>query len=86
MSNNDKLALQSLSMDLLRAALARHRGSHQTADRFILEANSRIKEIPSSPMTFKIMQALSDNSDRQAEDLLMYSTIIKNKALSYDQS
>ena len=48
MKNNQQIILESLSMDLLRAALGRHRGSHAMADRFIEEASKRIAEIDST--------------------------------------
>jgi len=83
MQNSQKIILQSLSMDLLRAALGRHRGSHAMADRFIEEANQRIAEIDNSfqvKLIKNLKHVLKDKSDRQAEDLLMYSTLIRNRA------
>ncbi len=83
MSGNQQIILQSLSMDLLRAGLGRHRGSHKLADRFIEEAKKRLGEIETAGHTqliTDISAVLSANSDRQAEDLLMYSTLIRNRA------
>ena len=83
MQNNQKIILESLSMDLLRAALGRHRGSHVMADRFIAESQKRIEELDP---TFNIniinglKQVLATPSTRQAEDLLMYSTLIRNRS------
>ena len=83
MKNNQKTVLQSLSMDLLRAALGRHRGSHAMADRFIEEASKRVAEIDDTfqvKLITDLKEVLRVRSDRQAEDLLMYSTIIRNRA------
>ena len=83
MSNNQQIILQSLSMDLLRAALGRHRGSHAMAYRFIAEARERLNEIDDFSnlnLISKLKLVLSSKSERQAEDLLMYSTLIRNRA------
>lgn len=83
MKNNQKIILQSLSMDLLRAALGRHRGSHTMADRFIEESQKRIGELDQTINTKiinNLKKVLVTNSDRQAEDLLMYSTLIRNRS------
>lgn len=84
MQNNQKIVLQSLSMDLLRAALGRHRGSHTMADRFIEESRKRIEELDPTFNT-KIINDLKlvlvTPSARQAEDLLMYSTLVRNRSI-----
>ena len=46
----NKLALSSLAMDLKRAALGLHNGSHATASRFIEEALKRKQEINSKQL------------------------------------
>jgi len=82
--NNQKNILQSLSMDLLRSAIGRHRGSHAMADRFIDESKKRLKELDHSfdvKMITDLNNILDHRSDRQAEDLLMYSTLIRNRAV-----
>lgn len=88
---NNKIAIESLSMDLLRAALGYHKGSLKMADRFKEEALRRCSEIiiselrPNFARTInKIPQALS-NSDkgRLAEDALMYSILCKNYARKF---
>lgn len=84
MNNDQKIILQSLSMDLLRAALGRHRGSHAMADRFIEESKKRLAELDSSlnaKLVKDLNKVLVTNSERQAEDLLMYSTIIRNRSI-----
>lgn len=83
-----KIALESLSMDLLRVALGYYRGSKPMARRFSKEALKRIDEI--DPKTVKpylanILNNLpgvlsNSDKDRIAEDVLMYSTICKNYA------
>jgi len=89
MENSQQIILQSLSMDLLRAALGRHRGSQKMADRFIEEAKKRLDEVKdaiNSKLITDINQALLSNSSRQAEDLLMYSTIIRNRSLYFSEN
>lgn len=84
MKSDQKIILESLSMDLLRAALGRHRGSHAMAERFIEEANKRIAEIDSNfhvKLINDLKKVLTTNSTRQAEDLLMYSTLIRNRSI-----
>lgn len=84
MTTKQQIILQSLSMDLLRSALGRHRGSHAMADRFIQESQLRIAELDSAfePVLMqKLRQVLQTKSDRQAEDLLMYSTLIRNRSI-----
>lgn len=89
MENSQQIILQSLSMDLLRAALGRHRGSQKMADRFVEEAKKRLDEVKdaiNSKLITDINQALLSNSSRQAEDLLMYSTIIRNRSLYFSEN
>lgn len=84
MTDSQQMILQSLSMDLLRAALGRHRGSHKMADRFIEEAKKRINElenIDNSKLISDVSKTLLLNSPHQAEDLLMYSTLIRNRSI-----
>ncbi len=83
-NSSQTIILQSLSMDLLRAAMGRHRGSHAMADRFIEESKNRIKELDATfsiKIVSELNKVLSTTSDRQAEDLLMYSTLIRNRAI-----
>jgi len=79
--DNQTLALQSLSMDLLRVALGRHRGQTAMAERFTLEAKQRLAELPTFDLAPKILASLNSKAVRSAEDLLMYSTLVKNRAL-----
>lgn len=85
MTNNQKLVLESLSMDLLRAAMGRYRGSHKMADRFILESQKWISQLDNfhnKSILSQLKNSLTKNNDRQAEDLLMYSTLIRNRSMT----
>lgn len=83
---NNKIAIESLSMDLLRIAKGYHRGSTNMAERFSKEALKRISEIHISevePYFKKVLKSIENSlihikDDRIAEDALMYSTICKN--------
>lgn len=89
--DKNKIAIESLSMDLLRTALGYHRGSIKMADRFKDEALKRCSEIIISELrpnfariVNKIPPALSNSDkDRLAEDALMYSILCKNYARKY---
>lgn len=84
--NKQKLAIESLSMDLLRAALGYHRGSIKMAKRFSEEAIRRKNEIDTSkvkPYLAKILKQIpkvfnSSDTNKVAEDSLTYSIICKN--------
>lgn len=88
---NNKIAIESLSMDLLRVAVGYHRGSISMAKMFTKEALKRINEIDTSfvkPYLAKIIKKLPSilsNKDRDhlAEDALMYSIIFKNYAKKF---
>ena len=81
-----KLIIESLSMDLLRAALGRYRGSIAMAERFEKEALSRSRELESSrpkghylrSLISKTKKSLRSNSVKKAEELLLYSVLFKN--------
>ena len=89
--DNTKIAIESLSMDLLRIALGYHRGSNKMAKRFSEEALKRINEIDSSklkPYLANILKKLppillNRDKERVAEDTLMYSIICKNYAKKF---
>ncbi len=82
----NKIAIESLSMDLLRVALGYHRGSTKMAERFLEEALKRSSEVNKSEIKpyfvcvlNKIQSSLSEGDlDKRAEDALMYSVICKN--------
>lgn len=81
MADPQQIILQSLSMDLLRVALGRHRGQTAMAERFTQEALTRLRELPTFELAPKIMASLSSTAERSAEDLLMYSTLVRNRAV-----
>ncbi len=84
--NKNKIAIESLSMDLLRVALGYHRGSNKMAQRFSQEAIKRVEEIKISdvkPYFAKILNKLpkelsKGDRKRLAEDALMYSVLCRN--------
>lgn len=85
-----KILIESLAMDLLRMAVGLQRGSIKMADRFREEALKREEELKSENINqyLKILiqkseLVLKSNSDRAAEDALMYSTLFQNFAKTY---
>lgn len=88
---NNKIVIESLSMDLLRVALGYNRGSNKMARRFSEEALERVTEIDSSeikPYFVKILNKLptalsNEDVKRISEDALMYSTLCKNYTKHY---
>lgn len=81
MSNQKKILLQALSQDLYRAAMGRHRGQKVMAAKFTKEAINRINEIGDFEFRDVLISCLNSQEDRSAEDLLMYSTLVKNRAV-----
>lgn len=73
--------LLDLSQDLYRVAMGRQRGQVGMARVFAKEAEARIGEIGDVKYGDKIVNSLASKEERSAEDLLMYSTIIKNYSL-----
>ena len=88
---NNKIAIESLSMDLMRVAIGLHRGSYKMAKRFSDEALIRCMEINTDeikPYFVKIIQGINKclsnhPNDRTAEDALMYSSLCKNYARNF---
>ena len=82
----NKIAIESLSMDLLRVALGYHKGSINKASIFSEESLKRISEIDKNsvkPYFASILEKISSvllgkNQKQIAEDALMYSTLCKN--------
>ncbi|MFH1187110.1 MAG: hypothetical protein V1697_02965 [Candidatus Levyibacteriota bacterium] len=87
----NKLAIESLSMDLLRTALGYHKGSNKMAEKFSEEALKRCSEIKKAEVKpyfaeilNKIPITLSDKDlNTRAENALMYSIICKNYARKF---
>lgn len=88
---NNKIAIESLSMDLLRVALGYQRGSEKMVKRFSIEALRRCSEVKKNevkPYFAKILNKVESSLEnieinRIAEDTLMYSILCKNYALTY---
>ena len=87
---NNKTVIESLSMDLLRAAVGYHKGSLAVARRFSQEALKREREIDEKKIKpyFKrvlreIKDTLNSESDKIAEDALTYSVLCKNYAKKF---
>lgn len=88
---NTKIALESLSMDLLRVALGYHRGSDKMAKRFSEEALKRKEEINLSEIKAylsdilnKLPSILSKKDTREvSEYTLVYSIICRNYAKKF---
>lgn len=86
----NQIALSSLALDLKRVALLYHRGSIATAKRFFEEAIIRKDEIDIAtvkPYVKKLLDKLDSlaaekDTDRIAEDALMYSTLFQNAAMA----
>ncbi len=84
---NKKIIIESLAMDLKRVAVGLNRGSLGMALRFKQEALKRSQELENEdlePYLVKILSKtkliLSSESERVAEDALMYSTLFQNFA------
>lgn len=88
---NNKIILESLSMDLLRVALGLHRGSYKMAERFSEEAIRRKREVDENNIRPYLKRTLSSmetslkisDSEKKAEDALMYSTLIRNYSQAF---
>lgn len=86
--NEQKIAVESLAMDLKRVAVGLHRGSYKMAERFKEEALARGREIESvgahdiylNRIVAGVRDALTSTDERVAEDALMYSTLFQNYA------
>jgi hypothetical protein len=83
----NKQILGALAMDLKRAALGYFRGSNLMAERFLEEALKRKNEIDIDELKpylvkylNKIENVKKENSDKAAEDALLYSTLFQNAA------
>jgi hypothetical protein len=90
---NNKIAFESLVMDLKRVALGFQRGSDKSAIRFAQEALKRMDEIDTNntkiyinKLLQKLPNMLNQNDKlRIAEDALMYSTLLQNYTLTFLQ-
>ena len=88
---NNKIILESLSMDLLRVAKGLHRGSDRMAERFLEEAllrKNEVKQTELKPYLKRILSAMekslkSSDKEKKAEDALMYSILIRNYSQTF---
>lgn len=86
-----RIAIESLSMDLLRIALFYHKKSISMAKRFSIEALKRQKEIDEKqvePYFARVLEEIhhiliSSKSEAIAEDALMYSVLCRNYAKKF---
>lgn len=83
--DDQKIIIESVAMDLKRVALGLHRGSFQMANRFKEEALNRLSELNNMELNAHLKnivqrsrESLNKNTDRSAEDALMYSTLFQN--------
>ncbi|MBI2051585.1 hypothetical protein HYT33_02365 [Candidatus Roizmanbacteria bacterium] len=76
---NNKFILKSLASDLKRVALGKYRGSNEMASRFLEEALKRKGEVEMKEVAPYIKNILEKiNKNVNAEDALMYSTLLQN--------
>ncbi len=88
---NNKIAIESLSMDLLRIALFYHKKSMSMGQRFAKEALKREKEIDErqvKPYFARVLEEIhhvliSSKEETIAEDALMYSVLCRNYAKKF---
>ncbi|GAB4027897.1 MAG: hypothetical protein Fur0011_6960 [Candidatus Microgenomates bacterium] len=86
MTDTQLKTLAALSQDLLRVAMGRYRNQIKMSERFTHEAKARLNEISDFALRGAIMASLNSTHERSAEDLLMYSTLVKNIVLSAELS
>ncbi len=86
--NPNKIAIESLSSDLKRVAILRHRGSMQAADKFSAEAQKRLDEIDINSTQPYIQKILKDipKAVSDSDTALMYSTLLQNYSLRHYSS
>lgn len=81
----NKQTLAAMAMDLRRAALGYHRGSLTMGKRFWVEAMKRREEIDIDalkPYLRHVMLKLDLDHPADAEDLLTYSILFQNAAVT----
>lgn len=77
----NKIALESMAMDLKRVALGYHSNSLKMADRFREEALARKSEVQLSeikPYLRLVLEKVEKINKNSSEDALMLSTLIQN--------
>ncbi|MBI3255395.1 MAG: hypothetical protein HYZ63_00305 [Candidatus Andersenbacteria bacterium] len=82
--SQEKIAIESLAMDLKRVSLGLQRDSMKMAQRFKQEALAREEELKTYSLPLYMQKLLEDSkkslADDEAEDILMYSTLFQNFA------
>ena len=86
MTDAQKNSLAALSQDLVRVALGRHRNQLKMSERFAIEAKARLNEVSDFPLKTMILRSLDSDHESSAEELLMYSTLVKNRVISANLS
>ena len=86
--DKNKIAIESLTSDLKRIALLRHRGSIQAANKFSAEAQKRVSEIDAQTTKPYIQKILKDipRATTNSDTALMYSTLLQNYTLRHYSS
>ena len=82
----NKIALESMAMDLKRVALGCHNNSLKMADRFREEALARKSEVQLSeikPYLRLVLEKTEKINKNSSEDALMFSTLIQNYTRKY---
>jgi len=77
----NKIALESMAMDLKRVALGYHNNSIKTAEKFYQEAIARKKEVDLKevkPYLRQVLKKTEKINKNSSEDALMLSTLIQN--------
>ncbi|MDO8610461.1 MAG: hypothetical protein Q7R95_07980 [bacterium] len=79
----NKYILESLSSDLKRVAIGLYRGSNTMANRFLIEALKRKKELNQEKLAPYIQKILNNiNTNIDSEKALMYSTLLQNYTIN----
>lgn len=81
MTDAQKSSLAALSQDLLRVAMGRYRNQSKMSERFAIEAKARLNEVSDFPLKPMILKSLNSDHESSAEDILMYSTLVKNRCI-----
>lgn len=82
----NKIALESMAMDLKRVALGYHNNSLKMAERFREEAIARKKEVnlkEIKPYLRLVLEKTEKIDNSSSEDALMFSTLIQNYTRKY---
>ena len=81
---NNKILLESMALDLKRVAIGSHSHSTKMAERFLQEVFKRNEMLDTTSLSVTLKKVLInminqlklDNTQRLADDALMYSTLL----------